>query len=129
MPLWLRKAGFYFIVARFFLYSLLAQNNTPLCTIYLLLALYYFEDIKSTGKRNKQQSWRTSANIPFTHAKTRVTGTYIFFAVKTICLSALCAIKYVLLFNVYENRRRFHFRKRVQRYKKIPHTQVYAGFF
>ena len=29
---------------------------------------------------------------------------------------ALCAIQYVLLFNVLENRRRFHLRKRLQSY-------------
>ena len=37
----LTKGGLLFHSCPLFLYSLLAQNNTPLCTIYLL-ALYYF---------------------------------------------------------------------------------------
>ena len=75
------------------------------------------EDIKSTGKQSHQQRRRNLVTrpclpMPRHEQQGHITSCYRKFrrlVDKGICLSALCAIKYVLLFNVYENRRRFHF--------------------
>ena len=48
----LTKGGLLFHSCPLFLCSLLAQNNTPLCTIYLLLALYFlFTRFAKKGKK------------------------------------------------------------------------------
>ena len=61
----LTKGGLLFHSCPLFLYSLLAQNNTPLCTIYLLLALYYFiYSLREKGKEKPKPTKRLSCISP-----------------------------------------------------------------